>query len=88
AVGTEVTYVAQDDRGKQPIVFGATTAVVPKEKRAGKEKLVIAVKEKEKRKMIAVSESGRDTKKPRTQKKKEQKVIRKLVIHEEDDEET
>ncbi|MCI72305.1 hypothetical protein A2U01_0093568, partial [Trifolium medium] len=58
--------VAQDDRGKQPIVSGATTAVVPKEKRAGKEKLEVAVNEKEKRKRIAVSESERVTKKPRT----------------------
>ncbi|MCI73338.1 hypothetical protein A2U01_0094602, partial [Trifolium medium] len=59
-----------------------------KENRAGKEKLEEVVKEKDKRKRIAVSESERVTKKPKTQKKKEEKVVRKLVIHEEDDEET
>ncbi|MCI33097.1 hypothetical protein A2U01_0054313, partial [Trifolium medium] len=51
----------------------------------GKEKLEEVVKEKEKRKRIAVSESKRITKKPRTQKKE---VTRKLVIQENDDEET
>ncbi|MCI87607.1 hypothetical protein A2U01_0108891, partial [Trifolium medium] len=45
-------------------------------------------KEKEKRKRTAVSESGKVTKKPRTQKNKEPKVVRKLVVHEEDNEET
>ncbi|MCI65832.1 hypothetical protein A2U01_0087090, partial [Trifolium medium] len=65
-----------------------TTAVVPKKKRAGKEKLEDVVKEKEKRKRIAVSESDRVTKKSRIQKTKEQKVVRKFVVHEEDDEET
>ncbi|MCI88801.1 hypothetical protein A2U01_0110089, partial [Trifolium medium] len=58
---TEGASVAQDDRGKQPIVSGA----VSKKKKAGKEKLEIAVKKKEKRKRSTVAES-RVTKKPRT----------------------
>ncbi|MCI78762.1 hypothetical protein A2U01_0100033, partial [Trifolium medium] len=51
-----------------------TTAVVSKKKRAGKEKLKEVIKEKEKRKRVAVSDSDRVSKKPRTQKKKEQQV--------------
>ncbi|MCI93846.1 hypothetical protein A2U01_0115144, partial [Trifolium medium] len=54
AVGTEGASVAQDVRGKEQIVSDATTAVVQKKKRAGKEKLEDVVKEKEKRKRIAV----------------------------------
>ncbi|MCI83086.1 hypothetical protein A2U01_0104361, partial [Trifolium medium] len=46
------------------------------------------VKEKEKRKRIAVSESEKVTKKPRTQKSKGPKVVRKLTVNEEDGEET
>ncbi|MCI82025.1 hypothetical protein A2U01_0103299, partial [Trifolium medium] len=66
----------------------STEAVVPKKKRAGKEKLEEVVKEKEKRKRIAVSESEKVTKKPRTQKNKGPKIVRKLMVNEEDDEET
>ncbi|MCI17531.1 hypothetical protein A2U01_0038679, partial [Trifolium medium] len=62
-VGTEVASVSQDVRGKQPMVSGATTAAVPRKKKAGKEKLEVVEKEKEKekekRKRIAVSESER-----------------------------
>ncbi|MCI49332.1 hypothetical protein A2U01_0070576 [Trifolium medium] len=45
------------------------------------------MKEKGKRKGTVI-ESKRVTKKPRTQKKKEPKVVRKLVIQDEDEEET
>ncbi|MCI86093.1 hypothetical protein A2U01_0107372, partial [Trifolium medium] len=34
AVGTEGASIAQDVRGKQPIISGATTAAVPKKKKA------------------------------------------------------
>ncbi|MCI75239.1 hypothetical protein A2U01_0096507, partial [Trifolium medium] len=73
-LGTEGASVAQDVKGKEQIVFGATAAVVPRKKRADKEKIEEVVKEKEKRKRTVVSESDKVTKKPRTQKRKEQKV--------------
>ncbi|MCI87880.1 hypothetical protein A2U01_0109165, partial [Trifolium medium] len=57
-VGIEGASVAQDVKGKEPIISGATTAVVvSKKKRADKEKIEEVVKEKEKRKRTAVSES-------------------------------
>ncbi|MCI85938.1 hypothetical protein A2U01_0107217, partial [Trifolium medium] len=49
-IGTEGASVAQDVRGNQPIISGATTAAVPKKNKAGKEKPEVVVKEKEKRK--------------------------------------
>ncbi|MCI44540.1 hypothetical protein A2U01_0065779, partial [Trifolium medium] len=66
----------------------ATEVVVPKKKITGKEKLGEVVKEKEKRKRIVVSESEKAAKKSKTHKNKGPKVVRKLTIHEEDDEET
>ncbi|MCI57819.1 hypothetical protein A2U01_0079070, partial [Trifolium medium] len=73
-VGTEGASVAQDGRGKEPIVSGTTAVIESKKKRADKEKVEEVVKEKEKRKRTDVSESGIVTKKPRTQKNKEPKV--------------
>ncbi|MCI81597.1 hypothetical protein A2U01_0102871, partial [Trifolium medium] len=73
-LGTEGASVAQNVKGKEPIVFGATTAAASKKKMADKEKIEEVVKEKEKRKRTDVSESDKVTKKPRTQKRKEQKV--------------
>ncbi|MCI94131.1 hypothetical protein A2U01_0115429, partial [Trifolium medium] len=52
----------------------STTTVVSKKKRAGKEKLEDVVKEKEKRKRVAVSESDRVSNKPRTQKKRNNRL--------------
>ncbi|MCI80094.1 hypothetical protein A2U01_0101365, partial [Trifolium medium] len=52
----------------------STVAVVPKKKRADKEKREEVMKEKEKRKRIDVSESEKVTKKPRTQQNKGPKV--------------
>ncbi|MCI31073.1 hypothetical protein A2U01_0052284, partial [Trifolium medium] len=86
-VGTEGTFAAQVDKGKEPIVSDTAAATAPKKKRSDKDKIEVVVKEKEKRKRIAASESDKEkvSKKPRIQKKK---VTRKLVIQDEDDEET
>ncbi|MCI31782.1 hypothetical protein A2U01_0052994 [Trifolium medium] len=76
--GTEEASEAQVFKGKEPVVVVSTAAAIPKRKRVGKEKVEDVV-EKKKEKV---------TKKQRSQKKKEPRVIRKLVIHEEDDVET
>ncbi|MCI55416.1 hypothetical protein A2U01_0076666, partial [Trifolium medium] len=62
---SEDDQLVSEDKGAEGT---STAAIVPKKKRAGKEKLEEVVKEKEKRKRIDVSESEKVTKKPRTQK--------------------
>ncbi|MCI36816.1 hypothetical protein A2U01_0058039, partial [Trifolium medium] len=65
----------------------STAAATPKRKRDGKEKVENVVEGKKKKVATSVSDKEKITKKQRTQKKRAPRAVRKMVVHEETDEE-